>query len=82
MESVGLYAYQRAVWLKDRYELDGRDPNGYAGIAWAIVGKHYRPWFERPLFGQVRYMSLASTGAKFDSKSYIAQIGKLERAHV
>jgi deoxyribodipyrimidine photolyase len=36
-------AYQRAVWLNDRYELDGRDPNGYAGIAWAIVGKHDRP---------------------------------------
>jgi deoxyribodipyrimidine photo-lyase len=30
-------AYQRAVRLNDRYELDGRDPNGYAGIAWAIV---------------------------------------------
>ena len=75
-------AYQRAVWLNDRYELDGRDPNGYAGIAWAIVGKHDRPWFERPVFGQVRYMSLASTGGKFDFKSYIAQIGKLERAHV
>ena len=75
-------AYQRAVWLNDRYQLDGRDPNGYAGIAWAIVGKHDRPWFERPVFGQVRYMSLASTGGKFDSKSYIAQIGKLERAHV
>jgi len=75
-------AYQRALWLNDRYELDGRDPNGYAGIAWAIVGKHDRPWFERPVFGQVRYMSLGSTGRKFDSKRYIAQIGNLERAHV
>ena len=75
-------AYQRATWLNDRYQLDGRDPNGYAGIAWAIVGKHDRPWFERPVFGQVRYMSLASTGRKFDSKSYMAQIAKLERAHV
>jgi deoxyribodipyrimidine photo-lyase len=75
-------AYRRAAWLNDRYELDGRDPNGYAGIAWAIVGKHDRPWFERPVFGQVRYMSLASTGRKFDSKTYIAQIGNLERVHV
>jgi deoxyribodipyrimidine photo-lyase len=73
-------AYRRAVRLNDRYELDGRDPNGYAGIAWAIVGKHDRPWFERSVFGQVRYMSLASTGRKFDSKTYIAHIGKLERA--
>jgi deoxyribodipyrimidine photo-lyase len=75
-------AYQRAVWLNDRYQLDGRDPNGYAGIAWAIVGKHDRPWFERPIFGQVRYMSLASTGRKFDSKRYIEHVNNLERSHV
>jgi deoxyribodipyrimidine photo-lyase len=66
-------AYQIAVRLNDKYELDGRDPNGYAGIAWSIVGKFDRPWFERPIFGQIRYMSGASTGKKFDSKRYIAQ---------
>jgi deoxyribodipyrimidine photo-lyase len=74
-------AYQRAIWLNDRYELDGRDPNGYAGIAWAIVGKHDRPWFDRPVFGQVRYMSLASTGRKFDAKRYIADVERMERCH-
>ncbi|HLV89234.1 MAG TPA: deoxyribodipyrimidine photo-lyase [Candidatus Sulfotelmatobacter sp.] len=66
-------AYRRAVYLNDKYELDGRDPNGYAGIAWSIVGKFDRPWFERPIFGQIRYMSGESTGRKFDSKKYIAQ---------
>lgn len=66
-------AFQIAVRLNDKYEIDGRDPNGYAGIAWAIVGKLDRPWFERPIFGQIRYMSLASTGKKFDSKKYIAE---------
>jgi len=71
-------AFQRAVWLNDRYELDGRDPNGYAGIAWAIVGKHDRAWPARPVFGKIRYMSLASTGRKFDSKKFIAQIAHLE----
>ena len=74
--------YQRAVWLNDRYELDGRDPNGYAGIAWAIVGKHDRPWFERPIFGQVRYMSYASTSKKFDSHQYIEKVRQLEASHV
>jgi len=72
-------AYQRAVQLNDRYELDGRDPNGYAGIAWAIVGKHDRAWSDRPVYGKIRYMSLASTGRKFDSKSYMAQIASLEK---
>jgi deoxyribodipyrimidine photo-lyase len=66
-------AYRIAVHLNDEFELDGRDPNGYAGIAWAIVGKFDRPWFERPIFGQIRYMSGASTGRKFDSKEYIRQ---------
>jgi deoxyribodipyrimidine photo-lyase len=66
-------AYRIAVRLNDKYELDGRDPNGYAGIAWAIVGKFDRPWFERPIFGQIRYMSGASTGKKFNSKEYIRQ---------
>jgi deoxyribodipyrimidine photo-lyase len=64
-------AFRTAVYLNDKYFLDGRDPNGYAGIAWAIVGKFDRPWFERPIFGQIRYMSLESTGKKFDSKKYI-----------
>ena len=66
-------AYEWSVNLNDRYELDGRDPNGYQGIAWAVVGKHDRPWFNRPVFGLVRPMSGTSTAKKFDAKSYIAQ---------
>ena len=66
-------AYRIAVQFNDKYELDGRDPNGYAGIAWSIVGKFDRPWFERPIFGQIRYMSGTSTGKKFNSQKYIQQ---------
>jgi deoxyribodipyrimidine photo-lyase len=67
-------AMATAIALNDRYELDGRDPNGYAGIAWAIVGKHDRAWGpERPVYGTVRYMSFASTSRKFDSRTYIAR---------
>lgn len=76
-------AFQIAVRLNDRYELDGRDPNGYAGIAWAIVGKHDRAWGpERPVYGKIRYMSFASTSRKFDSKTYIARIGALEKGAI
>lgn len=67
-------AFEIAIYLNDKYELDGRDPNGYAGIAWAIAGKHDRPWFERPIFGQIRYMSFNSTSRKFDSRRYIRQV--------
>ena len=73
-------AYAIAVRLNDKYELDGRDPNGYAGIAWAIGGKHDRPWGPaRPIFGTIRYMSGASTGRKFDSRAYIQRwLGRRE----
>jgi len=70
-------AYKRAVHLNDKYFLDGRDPNGYAGVAWAIVGKFDRAWGERAVFGKIRYMSGASTGRKFDSKLYIEQMREL-----
>ena len=66
-------AYEWAAILNDRYELDGRDPNGYAGIAWAIAGKHDRPWFNRPIFGLVRSMSAAATAKKFDATAYTEQ---------
>ena len=66
-------AFDWAVELNDRYELDGRDPNGYAGIAWAIVGKLDRPWFNRPVFGLVRPMTAKSISKKFDARTYIAQ---------
>ncbi len=64
-------AYAIAVHLNDKYFLDGRDPNGYAGIAWAIAGKLDRPWFDRPIFGLIRYMGGKSMEKKFDVKAYV-----------
>jgi len=70
-------AYQTAVYLNDKYFLDGRDPNGYAGVAWAIAGKFDRPWFERPIFGSIRYMSGAAAAKKFDAERYERQMAAL-----
>lgn len=64
-------AFETLVHLNNKYCLDGRDPNSYAGILWCF-GKHDRPWMERKIFGQMRYMTSGSTGKKFDSKKYIA----------
>lgn len=64
-------ALAAAVYLNDKYELDGRDPNGYAGIAWSIGGVHDRPWSERPVFGQIRYMSASGCARKFDVGEYV-----------
>jgi deoxyribodipyrimidine photo-lyase len=70
-------AMKFSIYLNDRYFLDGRDPNGYAGCAWSILGKFDRPWFDRPVFGKIRYMSGESTGRKFNSKLYIQQMRAL-----
>ncbi len=70
-------AFETLVHLNDRYELDGRDPNGYAGIAWCL-GKHDRPWAPRPVLGTVRYMSAAGLARKFDMNAYLARIAALK----
>jgi len=64
-------AMEYAIYLNDKYELDGRDPNGYTGIAWSIGGLHDRPWFERPIFGKIRYMNYNGAKNKFNIAEYI-----------
>jgi deoxyribodipyrimidine photo-lyase len=64
-------ALKVAIYLNDRYELDGRDPNGYAGIAWSLGGVHDRAWGERKVFGKIRYMSYNGCKSKFDVAAYI-----------
>ena len=60
-----------AIRQNDRYSLDGRDSNGYTGIAWSIGGVHDRGWTERPVFGKIRYMNDRGAARKFDVKLYI-----------
>ncbi len=74
-------AMQTAIHLNDKYELDGRDPNGYTGVAWSIGAVHDRPWKERAIFGKVRYMSYGGAKRKFDVQAYVrAQLGERDQA--
>jgi deoxyribodipyrimidine photo-lyase len=70
-------AMKSAIFLNDRFELDGRDPNGYAGIAWSIGGVHDRAWNERNVFGKIRYMSYNGCRSKFKTDSYINWVATL-----
>ena len=67
--------------LHDRYALDGRDPNTYANILWCF-GLHDRPWFDRPIFGVMRYMAFDGMKRKTNIDAYIAEITKLEKTGV
>ena len=69
--------FKTALGLNNKYELDGRDPNGFAGVAWCF-GKHDRPWPERPIFGKVRYMNAAGLRRKFDVEAYVRKIAGLD----
>ena len=70
-------AMETAIFLNDRYELDGRDPNGYAGIAWSIGGIHDRAWPQRHIFGKIRYMTYNGCKSKFNVLDYIEKIRRL-----
>ena len=63
-------AYNNALYLNNKYELDGRDPNAFTGIAWCF-GKHDRPWIERSIFGKIRYMNDKGLKRKFDIDKFV-----------
>jgi deoxyribodipyrimidine photo-lyase len=63
-------AFDNALYLNNKYELDGRDPNAFTGISWCF-GKHDRTWFERPIFSKIRYMNDKGLKRKFDMDKYI-----------
>lgn len=63
-------ALRIAILFNDKYELDGRDPNGFVGIMWSMVGVHDRAWTERPIFGKIRYMNYNGCARKFDIERY------------
>ncbi len=70
-------AFKSTLYLNNKYELDGRDPNGFTGAAWCF-GKHDRAWQERPIFGKIRYMNSAGLKRKFDADAYAAKIKTLQ----
>jgi len=66
-------AFATALRLNNKYFLDGRDPNSYAGVAW-IFGKHDQAWQERPVFGKTRYMNANGLKRKCDIEAYVKKV--------
>ena len=74
-------AFVTTLSLNNKYFLDGRDPNSYAGVAW-IFGRHDRAWPQRPIFGKIRYMAAAGLERKCDIKGYVKKIEARTRSLV
>jgi deoxyribodipyrimidine photo-lyase len=67
-------ALAHMIGIMNRWSLDGRDPNAYAGYAWTL-GRYDRPWPERPIYGKVRAMSSERTAKKVDVEAYLRRYG-------
>ncbi|XP_057365381.1 deoxyribodipyrimidine photo-lyase-like [Daphnia carinata] len=68
-------ALRLAIYLNDRYSLDGRDPSGYVGCMWSICGIHDMGWKERDVFGKIRYMNYKGCQRKFDVVAFVQRFG-------
>lgn len=71
-------AFALTLALNNRWFLDGRDPNSFAGVAW-IYGMHDRAWPERPIFGKVRTMTASGLERKCDIAAYVRKVEALCR---
>ena len=70
------HAFRTTLAINNKYFLDGRDPNSYTGVAW-IFGVHDRAWFERPIFGKIRYMAASGLERKCDIRAYVDKVDSL-----
>lgn len=65
-------AIEYAVYLNDKYEIDGNDPNGYLGVMWSICGSMDQGWMEVPVRGKIRGMK------SIKSQAYVAKWKKVQ----
>jgi deoxyribodipyrimidine photo-lyase len=68
-------ALEIGIYLNDKYNLDGRDPNGYVGVMWSVGGLHDQGWAERAVFGKIRFMNYQGCKRKFDINKFIIKYG-------
>jgi hypothetical protein len=72
-------ALPNALYLNNKYEWDGRDPDGFTGAA-RCFGKPDRPWKERPIFENVRYMNDKRWKRKFDADGQVNMMDPSDKA--
>ena len=73
------HAFKTTLAINNKYFLDGRDANSYTGVAW-VFGVHDRAWFERPIFGKIRYMAASGLERKCDIQAYVKKVDALVKA--
>jgi deoxyribodipyrimidine photo-lyase len=72
--------FDTALALMNKYFLDGRDANSYAGVAW-VFGNHDRPFYDREIFGVVRSMTASGLERKADMETYVAKVENFKQTN-
>ncbi len=67
------HALRTILALNDRYLLDGRDPSGFANVAW-VLGLHDQAFAERPVTGKTRPMTRSGLDRKFDVAAWLDDV--------
>ncbi|MCX6651731.1 MAG: hypothetical protein NT137_00020 [Methanomassiliicoccales archaeon] len=67
-----------ALYLNDRYDLDGRDPNGYTGIAMVVGGLYGRPWNRKEVLGKVRKLTHTGERLQYDVHAFFEKVARLQ----
>ena len=68
-----------AQYLNDKYNVDGRDPNGFVGVGWSIMGIHDQGWKEREVFGKIRFMNYNGCKRKFDVATFVKRYDNIKK---
>lgn len=72
-------ALESAQYFNDKYALDGKDPNGFVGVGWSIMGIHDQGWKEREVFGKIRYMNYAGCKRKFKVDTFVGRYPQADK---
>ncbi|AUA60323.1 DNA photolyase [Operophtera brumata nucleopolyhedrovirus] len=75
--SLPQLALRLAIFFKNHYSIDGRDPRGYVSCMEAICGLHDKGFPERRVFGKIRYMTHKLCKRKFAVDKYISHVNQL-----
>ena len=81
VEPVARRRLQAAVYLNDKYSSTAATPTATRELLGPSPASSTAPWFERPIFGTIRYMSGNAARKKFDADKYIEQMAELAQTN-
>ena len=70
-------ALAAALYLNNRYSLDGNDPSGYTGISMVVGGLYGKPWKSKEVVGKLKRHTYTQERFSYDIQAYYDKVAKL-----